>query len=384
MTTFYDELVRHDWHATARSIQAKNSNDVKRALAAERCGLEDFKALLSPAAAPFLEEMAALSMERTAQRFGKTVQLYIPLYLSNYCSNACLYCGFNCQNKIARKVLSLEEIREEVTAIQKMGYSHILLVSGEAPSVASTSYFTEVLTMIRHQFSQLAMEVQPLEQRDYEELIGAGLNFVCIYQETYNRKTYPDYHPKGPKADFRFRLETPDRLGRAGVHKIGLACLLGLEDWRTDSFFTAMHLDYLEKKYWRTRYSISLPRLRPHDGSFSPAHVIDDHQMVQLICAWRLFSNQLEISISTRESRKFRDNVLRLGVTAYSAGSSTKPGGYAHPDEELQQFSVDDDRSPAEIAEMIRSQGYEPVWKDWDSCMQLSSFPWPCTSVLPV
>ncbi len=370
MTTFFQEIESQNWEETTQSIMCKTAEDVKRALKKERCGLEDFKALISPAAAPFLEVMAQRSMELTQQRFGKTIQLYIPLYLSNYCTNSCIYCGFNCRNTLDRKVLSLEEIREEVKVIKGMGYEHILLVSGEAPSVVSSTYFHSVLSMLKDDFSQLAMEVQPLEQHEYERLIEEGLNFVCIYQETYRQENYGHYHPRGPKADFRYRLETPDRLGRAKIHKIGLACLLGLEDWRTDSLFTAKHLAYLEKKYWRTRYSISLPRLRPHEGGFSPQHIINDREMVQLICAWRLFSPEVEISISTRESSGFRDNVLRLGATSFSAGSSTSPGGYAQPDKELQQFSIDDDRSPGEVAEMIRRQGYEPVWKDWDKSMQ--------------
>ena len=370
MTTFFHEIEKQKWEEVMNSIRSKTTRDVQHALRKQICGLEGFKALISPAAAPFLEEMAQRSMELTQQRFGKTIQLYIPLYLSNYCINGCTYCGFNCKNSLTRKVLNFEEIREEVKIIKEMGYNHILLVSGEAPSVASCSYFKEVLSMLKQDFSQLALEVQPLEEDEYEELIGEGLNFVCIYQETYHQEKYSSYHPKGPKANFRHRLETPDRLGKAGIHKIGLACLLGLEDWRTDSLFTAMHVDYLEKKYWRTRYSISLPRLRPNEGGFVAKHIITDREMVQLICAWRIFSPEIEISISTRESRVFRDNVLGLGATSYSAGSSTRPGGYAHPAEELQQFSVDDDRSPQEIAEMIRRQGYEPIWKDWDQNMQ--------------
>jgi 2-iminoacetate synthase len=370
MSTFFHEIESQNWEEITKSIMTKTAGDVKHALNSERCGLDGFKALISPAAAPFLEMMAQRSMELTQQRFGKTIQLYIPLYLSNYCTNSCVYCGFNCKNALDRKALSLEEIQEEVRVIKRMGYEHILLVSGEAPALISSTYFHSVLSLIKDDFSQLAMEVQPLEQHEYEHLTQEGLNFVCIYQETYRQEKYGHYHPRGPKADFRYRLETPDRLGRAGVHKIGLACLLGLEDWRTDSVFTAMHLAYLERRYWRTRYSISLPRLRPHTGGFSPRHIINDREMVQLICAWRLFSPEVEISISTRESRVFRDNVLRLGATSYSAGSSTSPGGYAKPDEALQQFTVDDDRSPAEVAEMIRRQGYEPVWKDWDKSMQ--------------
>ena len=370
MHTFYDELLHYDWQELTERIAGCTKQDVRRALNRTRRDIGDFMALISPAAAPFLEEMATISMHMTRQRFGMTMQLYIPLYLSNYCTNSCVYCGFNCHNRQQRKKLTPDELRAEVEVIKSMGYDHLLLVSGEAPAVASADYFREVLQLLRSDFSQLALEVQPLEQHEYEELIAAGLSFVCIYQETYNRTCYGSYHPAGPKADFRYRLETPDRLGRAGIHKIGLAPLLGLEDWRVDSTCCALHLSYLEKTYWRTRYSISLPRLRPHAGGFSPQHPISDREMVQLICAWRLFNPELEISISTRESQRFRDNIVRLGATSMSAGSCTEPGGYAAPRQELEQFQVHDDRSPEEIVAMLRHQGYEPVWKDWDRMLQ--------------
>ena len=370
MPTFYDELCRYDWQEITARINTTTAADVRRALAMHRRGVGEFMALISPAAAPFLEEMAALSMQATRQRFGRTMQLYIPLYLSNYCTNSCVYCGFNCANRQQRKKLTAEELAAEVAVIKRMGYEHLLLVSGEAPQVASADYFAQVLQQLRGDFAQLALEVQPLTEKEYRQLIEAGLSYVCIYQETYNQERYPHYHPAGLKANFRYRLETPDRLGRAGVHKIGLAPLLGLEDWRTDSAFCALHLRYLEKTYWRTRYSISLPRLRPHQGGFAPLHPIDDREMVQLICAWRLFDGELEISISTRESRRFRDNIVRLGPTSMSAGSCTEPGGYASAKGALEQFAVHDDRSPAEIAAMLQSQGYEPVWKDWDRCLQ--------------
>ena len=371
MTTFYDELLKHDWNAIKENIASKTSRDVEYALSKEKRDIEDFTALISPAAAPYLEQMAQESKRLTQERFGKTIQLYIPLYLSNYCANNCVYCGFNCKNNIKRKVLTMDEIREEIKVIKSYGYEHILLVSGEAPKKADVNYFKEVIDMLKKDFSQIAIEVQPLERNEYETLQAAGLNYVCVYQETYNKDTYPQYHPAGRKADFRYRLETGDRLGRANIHKFGLGCLLGLEDWRIDSVFTAMHLKYLEKKYWQTKYSISLPRLRPSESGFQPNSVINDREMVQLICAYRLMDQEIEISISTRENRKFRDNVIYLGATSFSAGSSTEPGGYVEKDHELEQFAIDDNRTPEEIAEMIRQKGYEPVWKDWDACMQL-------------
>ena len=365
--TYYDYMQSYSWDEIKQEILGKSKNDAIDALNNPNRTINDFMALISPAATSLLEDMAIESNRITLERFGNVIQMYIPLYVSNYCQNACVYCGFNHKNKISRKMLTMDEIDREIEAILKLGYKHILLVSGEAPTKTNATYYNEVITRIRPYFSQIAIEVQPLETEEYRLLHESGLGFVCVYQETYNEKAYPSYHPAGKKADYRYRLETPDRIGSADVQKIGIGALLGLEDWRTDSFFTALHLKYLEKTYWRTRYSISLPRLRPHAGSFMPNDPISDREMVQLICAYRLFDRDAEISISTRESRKFRDHVMKLGATAMSAGSSTEPGGYAEPHRELEQFAINDSRSAEEMAEAIRAHGYEPVWKDWDN-----------------
>lgn len=365
---FIDIINNNNWDSLKSDIYSKTESDVRRALDSNRRGIEEFKALISPSAAPFLEEMAQKSMIKTQERFGKTIQLYIPLYLSNYCANKCIYCGFNTDNKIKRKVLNDEEIMKEVEVIKKFGYEHILLVAGEAPAKADVNYYKHVIEMIKPYFAQISLEVQPMEQDEYEILIEAGLNSVYVYQETYHKQNYPKYHLGGKKADFGYRIDTPERLGKANVHKIGVGCLLGLEDWRTDSLFTAMHVNYLEKKYWKTKYCISIPRLRPHAGSFEPNSIISDRELVQLICAYRLCNQELEISISVRESHKFRDNIIKLGVTSMSAGSKTDPGGYSACQQELEQFEVHDDRTPAEIEDMIHNNGYEAVWKDWDQC----------------
>jgi len=230
-------------------------------------------------------------------------------------------------------------------------------------------YFREVFKALRPHFAQISLEIQPLEAHEYAELTEMGLHAVYIYQETYNRDNYLNYHHAGRKQDFQWRLETPDRLGQAKVHKIGLGILAGLEDWRTDTFFCALHLNYLEKTYWRTKYSIAFPRLRPHQGSFEPNNPMTDAQLLQLICAYRIFNNEVEISISTRESALYRDNILKLGVTTMSAGSKTEPGGYAVENRELEQFAVNDDRSAAEIEKSIKAHGFEAVWKDWDGFM---------------
>jgi 2-iminoacetate synthase len=368
--SFFDLLNQYHWDDTQKAIYAKTPADVQLALDKEVLDLNDFMALVSPAAEPFLELMAQKSMMATQKRFGKTIQMYIPLYLSNSCTNTCVYCGFNHKVDIERKILTKEEMLRECKQIKALGFEHVLLVTGEDNRNCGVAYINEMVATLKDSFSHVSLEIQPLDADDYKLLSQSGLNTVYIYQETYHRENYRCYHPSGPKSNFRYRLETPDRLGQAGVHKIGLGVLLGLEDWRTDSFFTAMHLNYLEKHYWQTKYSVSFPRLRPHAGGFEPNSVVSQANLLQLICAYRLFNNQVEISLSTRESEAFRNHVLPLGPTSYSAGSKTNPGGYSEQEESLEQFAVNDERSPRQIAEMIRSKGYEVVWKDWDSFMQ--------------
>jgi 2-iminoacetate synthase len=365
--SFREQFELHDWNEVKQSIYSKTAADVEIALHASKRTLEDFKALISSAASRYLEPMARLSRELTQKRFGKTIQMYIPLYLSNECTNICTYCGFSLDNKVRRRTLNADEILKEVEVIKSLGYEHVLLVTGEANQTVHVDYFKKALDLIRPHFAQVSMEVQPLDQDEYEQLIPLGLHSVLIYQETYHQDDYRKHHPKGKKSNFNYRLETPDRLGRAGIYKMGLGVLIGLEDWRTDSFFTALHLNYLERTYWQTRYSLSFPRLRPFSGGLEPKVEMTDKELVQLICAYRIMNEEVEISLSTRESEKFRNHCIQLGVTSISAGSKTNPGGYAVEPDSLEQFEISDERSPAQIADMIRMGGYEPVWKDWDN-----------------
>src|SRR5260221_831285 len=361
---------RYEWATVKQTIYTKTGADVEKALGKSQRDLEDLKALISPAAAVYLEDMAQLSHQLTQKRFGKVIQLYIPLYLSNECRNICTYCGFSYENKLHRRTLGAVELLQEAAAIKEMGYEHVLLVSGEANQTVGVDYFMKALDVVRPHFAHISMEVQPLDEPDYAGLIQHGLNTVLVYQETYHRQGYKLHHPKGKKSNFGYRLETPDRLGKAGIHKMGLGVLIGLEDWRTDSWFTALHLRYLEKTYWKTKYSLSFPRLRPFSGGLPPKVVMSDRELIQLICAYRLLDEEAELSLSTRESPVFRDHAIRLGITSLSAGSKTNPGGYVVDPESLEQFEIHDDRSPAVIAEMIRRQGYEAVWKDWDQALQ--------------
>ncbi|AZJ36524.1 2-iminoacetate synthase ThiH [Tenacibaculum singaporense] len=357
---------QYNWDETLQSIFNKTSVDVESALSKDKLGLEDFKALISPAAKPFLEQMAQRSRMLTKKRFGNTIQMYAPMYLSNECQNICTYCGFSFTNKIPRRTLTDAEILKEVAFLKAKGYDHILLVTGEANRTVGVDYIKNAIQLIRSQFSNITIEVQPLDQDEYELLIESGLYAVLVYQETYHQQEYKKHHPKGKKSNFEYRLETPDRLGKAGVHKIGLGALFGLEDWRADSFFTALHLKYLQKTYWKTKYSISFPRLRPHSGGLEPKVEMTDADLVQLICAFRMLDEDVELSMSTRESEVFRNNIVNLGATSISAESKTNPGGYSVEPQSLEQFEISDERSTEEIVQMLKGQELEVVWKDWE------------------
>lgn len=356
-----------DWDDLTLLINSKTAQQVDHAIHSDRLTLDDFMALLSPAAAPYIEPMAYKAQKLTRQRFGNTVGFYVPLYLSNLCANDCTYCGFSMSNKIKRKTLNNSEIANECATIRKMGFDSLLLVTGEHQGKVGMDYFRQSIPLIRNYFSAVMMEVQPLETTEYAELKSLGLDGVMVYQETYHQPTYQLHHLKGKKQDFHWRLETPDRLGQAGIDKIGLGALIGLSNnWRTDCYMVAEHLLYLQKHYWKTRYSISFPRLRPCAGSIEPASVMSEAELVQLICAFRLLAPDVELSLSTRESPYFRDHIIPLAINNVSAGSKTQPGGYADNKAELEQFAPHDNRNAQQVAQAIIQSGLQPVWKDWD------------------
>ncbi|MFP1757601.1 2-iminoacetate synthase ThiH [Lonsdalea quercina] len=364
---FYRRWQTLDWDDLRFRINGKTSADVERALNAARPDRDDFMALISPAAAGYLEPLAQRAQHLTRQRFGNTVGFYVPLYLSNLCANDCTYCGFSMSNRIKRKILNDDEIQQECRAIRQLGFDQLLLVAGEHQGKVGMDYFRRVLPQIRPHFSALMMEVQPLATDEYAELKALGLDGVMVYQETYHAPTYARHHLRGRKQDFAWRLGTPDRLGAAGIDKIGLGALIGLSDsWRVDGYMLAEHLLDLQQRHWQNRFSLSFPRLRPCAGGIEPASLMDEAQLMQTICAFRLLAPDVELSLSTRESPFFRDHMVPIAINSVSAFSKTQPGGYADNHSELEQFAPHDARRPEAVADAMTRAGLQPVWKDWD------------------
>lgn len=366
---FSEELLNISWDATTKAIASKTRADVSRALQKERCDVEDFMALVSPAAEPFLEQMARLSRRYTEERFGRTVSMFIPLYITNSCTNSCVYCGFHVANHMKRTILTPDEMVNEYKAIKNLGpFENLLIVTGENPAMAGVPYIAKALDLAKPYFSNLKIEVMPLSAEEYETLTHHGMNGVICFQETYHRENYKLYHPRGMKSNFEWRVNGFDRMGQAGVHSIGMGVLIGLEkEWRTDITMMACHLRYLQKHYWRTKYSVNFPRMCPaENGGFQPNCIMTDRELAQLTFAMRIFDHDVDISYSTRERAEFRDHMATLGVTTMSAGSRTEPGGYStHPDA-LGQFEVSDPRTVPDVIDGLRRMGVEPVWKDWD------------------
>jgi 2-iminoacetate synthase len=324
--------------------------------------------LVSPAAENYLEKMAQIAHQVTLQRFGKTVRLYAPLYLSNFCVNGCVYCGFNTSHQFPRIRLTVEQALAEADIIAKEGFRDLLLVSSEDKSFITVDYLCELAEKLRPKFSSISLEIYQMTTEEYAKLSAAGIVGVTLYQETYDRDTYRKYHPAGPKADYDYRLSAPDSFGQAGMREIGIGALLGLSDWRLETLALAEHAHYLMKRYWRSRVSFSFPRLRPaKEVDRTQFSLLSDKNLVQMILALRLCFADAGMTISTREPASLRDQLVKLGITRMSAGSKTNPGGYSGKTGSVEQFEIDDTRTPAQIAAMLKSQGLEPVWKDWDA-----------------
>ena len=387
---------------TAALIQRARSAsgaDVQRLITGGAATLSDFATLLSPAAGELLEPLCARSQALTRQRFGKVIRLFAPLYLSNECVNNCAYCGFSRDNAIFRVTLSVEEVRREARALAAPGFRNLLLVAGEHPKFVSNGYRADCVKALHETIPSLSLEIGPMETEDYRPLVAAGAEGLVVYQETYDREIYGRMHTLGPKRDFNWRLECPERAYAAGFRRLGIGALHGLADWRTEALATAAHAAYLSRHCWKAQVTVSLPRLRPCAGDFQPLTHLGDRELVQLIAAFRLFMPDVGLVLSTREPAALRDGLLPLGITHASAGSHTEPGGYTGAGKDsihqtvrgrivalaadagervlatgratnaTGQFEIADDRSPEEVAALIRRLGYEPVWKDWDAAL---------------
>jgi 2-iminoacetate synthase len=351
-------------------IESCSADDVKRSLRADSLNTKDLSALLSPSADSYLERMAARSADITARRFGRTTQIYAPLYVSSFCTNRCSYCGFSADNKIERRLLSLDEAEAEAMILHQRGFNHILLVSGEAAAKLGVDYLEKLALRLRDRFAAISIEVQPLNTEEYTRLFNAGITAVAIYQETYDRDTYNNVHLSGQKRDFDFRLETPARAAAGGMREVGIGALLGLADWRAEGLALGLHLAWLRKHFWQTALTVSFPRLRPAAGEFQPLSKVTERDLSQLIFALRIFDPDVGIILSTREEARYRNGMVGLGPTRYSAGSCTAPGGYSNPEITGEQFTIGDHRPINEVCAAIKQKGFDPVRKDWDAGFQ--------------
>ncbi len=348
-------------------LESRTDAQVELCLALDQLDPLDFLTLLSPRAGDHLEAIAQKARLLTIQYFGHTIQLYIPLYISNFCNSECVYCGFNRRHKISRQKLSLEEIDIEARKIAATGMRHVLVLTGEAPAATPLEYLEAAVEILKSYFSSISIEMFPMDTGEYARLQRAGIDGVTVYQEVYDRLIYKQVHLAGRKTDYQYRLDAPARGAEAGFRSVNVGALLGLADPRKEAFFTGLHAWYLSSLYLETEVSISLPRINPAEGGYQPAFSVDDRFFVQILTALRLFLPRTGIPISTRERAEFRDHLMHLGATRFSAGSRTDVGGYAQIDSaSCKQFEISDERSVAEIVMAIKSGGMQPVYKDWE------------------
>lgn len=363
---FYELLQKYGGFDFNGFFDRVQDRDIARVLARNRLKEIDYLALLSPRAEGRLEAMARRAHRLTVQHFGRVIFLFTPLYLANYCVNRCVYCGFKADNRMKRKKLSLAGVEEEAGIIASTGLKHILILTGESRKESPVSYIRDCVEVLRKYFSSISIEIYPLEEEEYRELVLAGVDGLTIYQEVYDRKVYAEMHPAGPKRDYRFRLEATERACRAGIRTVNVGALLGLHHWRSEAFFSGLHADYLQNAFPHVEVSVSPPRMRPHLGGFMPRVKVSDRNLVQYMLSFRLFMPRAGITISTRESPELRDHLVGLGATKMSAGVCTAVGGRVDGGSEA-QFEISDGRSVAQMAENIYALGYQPVYKDWQN-----------------
>ncbi len=369
----YTELFeKTSFETGSQIIRSKTKEDVERALHRASLGVsldfEDYLSLVSPSASSYLEPMAFLSKEIKKERFGNIIQLFMPLYLSNECRSSCLYCGFSYENKIPRKTLTEEEIRKEAEVLQSKGIRHLVILTGEDYSKTNLNYILRAISILREFFDSIAIEIYPLDTDDYRTVIDSGVEALIVYQETYDPEVYAENHYRGIKKNMRYRLEAPDRGGKAGFRRIGLGALLGLSDPLGEMFKLGEHAKYLMGEYWKTSFQISLPRMRPAAGEFQKILPVSNRDFVRYLFALRISFPDIGLVLSTRESANLRDHLSLLGITSISVESKTEPGGYSNSGA-LKQFEIEDDRSVSEIVSSLKKSGLDPVFKDFDRAL---------------
>lgn len=341
-------------------------SEVRSILDKQKLNYTDYLALLSDSASEILEELALKAQELTRKFFGKTILLYAPLYLCNECDSHCVYCGFSQRSNEKKVCLTVDQALSEADVLYAKGFRHILLVSGEKRDKVTIDYLKEIVKRLHKKFDSISIEIFPLEENEYRELFSAGVDGVTIYQEVYDRDIYAKMHPRGPKSDYDYRFQTPERAAKAGFYKINIGTLLGLGEWKQEAAMVGKHADDLKKKFWRSQLAVSFPRIKGSNARFSPPNPVTDRQLVQMICALRIYQPTMGLVLSTREPAELRDSLIPLGITQMSAESKTSPGAYASKLKAEEQFDIADKRSLDEVALSISKKGYEPVFKDWD------------------
>ena len=363
--SFYEIIKEYPIEKVKDMIYNAEESQIINALKKDNIDEYDLAALISPKASSYLDEMANISHNITMERFGKTIRIYAPIYLSNHCVNTCTYCGFSRKNSIPRITLTLDEIETEVKIVSDQNIKNVILVTGDHMKKFTHEALVESVKIASKYIPFVSIEVPSLTYEQYADLVSAGANGLTMFQETYIEEVYPKYHTAGPKKNYLYRLDTPERAASSGMRQIGLGALLGLTDYRLEIFYLSLHAKYIAKKYWRTQVSVSFPRIRKAAGEFHVEHEVSDIELLQSIFAFRMFMHDASINISTRENPAFRDKLVYLGATIMSAGSKTEPGGYAKAQEEASQFIIEDNRSIKEFCDNIKKLGYDPVMKDW-------------------
>lgn len=364
--SFYEVIEKYRDFDFKSYLENVSDDDVLRSIQKHKLDEYDLLNLLSSKASNHIETMAQKANEISNRYFGKTVLLYTPMYIANYCVNKCTYCGYNIDSGIKRKKLNMEEIVLEGGAISKDGFKHLLLLTGESKTHSSVEYIGDAVKALKDKFPSISIEVYPMDVDEYKHVIDKGVDGLTVYQEVYDEEIYKEVHLKGPKSNFKYRLDAPERGAIAGMRSISIGALLGLNDFRKESFFTLMHGKYLRSKYPHIELSYSTPRMRPFKGCYEKLVDVTDKDLVQILLAMRLFDNQGGLNISTRENLQFRKNLVPLGINKLSAGVSTNVGGHSQDEEDTAQFQINDESSVSEVKNMLKSINYQPIFKDWE------------------